>query len=146
MNPNQNISTVARIAPPLALIMLAGFAIKSLFFGESTETKSKIKPAIVPPSNLPVLPIYASATLKPSVPVSENFPEIPRPQKRRVVLREDLAKIFQYGKRSMYRIDAIAELQKGGFGKTAAYNALLPSGKFAGWLSVAPDGIISWKE
>jgi len=33
-----------------------------------------------------------------------------------------------------------------GFGKTAAYEALSPDGRFAAWLQFAPDGIITWTD
>jgi hypothetical protein len=37
-------------------------------------------------------------------------------------------------------------LKKLGFGKTAAYAALTPNGRFSTWLQFAPDGIITWTE
>jgi hypothetical protein len=30
-------------------------------------------------------------------------------------------------------------------GKSAAYAALTPDGRFASWLQFAPDGLITWK-
>jgi hypothetical protein len=45
----------------------------------------------------------------------------------------------------LYRIEAVAGLQNLGFGKTAAYEVLSPDGRFASWLRIAPDGIISWQ-
>jgi hypothetical protein len=33
-----------------------------------------------------------------------------------------------------------------GFGKSAAYAALTPAGRFSTWLQFAPDGIITWTE
>ena len=155
MNSKQTIPVIARVAPPLLLIVLAGLAVKSLFFGEDKEKKPEIKPTNEIPKNPPVVPIVfppisVSAAPKvstplPTVPISKDFPQSPTPQKRRVILREDLAQIFQYGVRSLYRIGAVTQLQKLGFGKTAAYEALSPDGRFASWLKIAPDGIISWR-
>ncbi len=145
MNPNQTIPTIARIAPPLLLVVLAGLAIKSLFSGE--EKKTETVPASAP-KNVPATPpisVPAMPKISAPVPISEDLPPSPSAQKRRMVLREDLARIFQNGTRSLYRINAVAELQKLGFSKTAAYEAVSPDGKFASWLKIAPDGIISWK-
>jgi hypothetical protein len=43
------------------------------------------------------------------------------------------------------RTGAVAALKSLGFGRTAAYDALSADGRFASWLQVAPDGIITWK-
>jgi hypothetical protein len=152
MNPKQTIPVIARVAPPLLLVVLAGLAIKSLLFDE--EKKPETPSASSTPKNVPVIPpISALATPKisvpapiPVVPISEDLPQSAPPQKRRIVLREDLVRIFQNGARSLYRINAVAELQNLGFGKTAAYEALSPDGRFASWLQIAPDGIISWQD
>jgi hypothetical protein len=152
MNPNQTVSLIARVAPPLLLAVLAGLAIKSLFSDE--EKKSETAPASGIPKNVPVTPptfvptapkITVPAPI-PDVPISENLLQSQPLHKRRIVLREDLAQIFQHDARSLYRINAVAKLQKLGFGKTAAYEALSPDGKFASWLKIALNGIISWQD
>lgn len=153
MNPKQTIPVIARVAPPLLLVALVGLAIKSLFFDEKSEKKPETAPANEFPKNVPVIPpVSVPAAPKiplpvpiPVVSISKDLLQSSLPKKRQVVLREDLARIFQHGARSLYRVDAVAELQNLGFGKTAAYEALSPDGKFASWLKIAPDGIISWK-
>jgi hypothetical protein len=42
-------------------------------------------------------------------------------------------------------MDAVKALKRLHFGKSAAYEALSPNGRFADWLQVAPDGIITWR-
>lgn len=153
---NQAISTAARIAPPLALVLLAGVVIKALLFGEKSEQKPETTPVAVlpPPLTIPLLlpPVVAPPTPpKPpesapvsTVPLLEDLPESLMPKKRRLVLREDLAAIFNNGKRPLYRVEAVVELQRRGFGQTAAYKALSPDGRFASWMHIAPDGVITW--
>lgn len=70
----------------------------------------------------------------------------PPPVKKKFVTREDLATVFQSGARSLTRTAAVAALKKLGFGKTAAYAALTPDGRFAAWLQFAPDGMITWTD
>jgi len=156
---NQAISTAARIAPPLALVLLAGIVIKALFFGEKPEQKPETKPAsvtppnpippmvpmILPPMPVPVAPKPPEPIAVSTAPLSDDFPKERQSQKRNIVLREDMAAIFNNGSRSLYRVEAVAELQRHGFSQTAAYKALLADGRFASWLMIAPDGIISWK-
>ena len=154
MNPKQTIPEIARVAPPLLLVVLVGLAIKSLFFDEKKEKKPETVPASEIPKNVPVIPpVSIPATPKisapapiPVVPLSKNSRQSSPSHKKRIILREDLAQIFQHGERSLYRIDAVAELQNLGFSKTAAYEALSPDGRFASWLKIAPDGIISWQD
>jgi hypothetical protein len=69
----------------------------------------------------------------------------PPPIKKKFVRREDLAAVFQRGARALTRTAAVAALKNLGFGKTAAYDALLEDGRFSAWLHFASDGIITWK-
>lgn len=68
------------------------------------------------------------------------------PIKKKLVKREDLATVFGHGTRTFSRTDAVAALKRLGFGKTAAYSALSPDGRFSAWLVFASDGIIYWAE
>jgi hypothetical protein len=68
----------------------------------------------------------------------------PPPIKKKFVTREDLATVFHHGARALNRTAAVAALKSLGFGKTAAYSALSPDGRFSAWLQFAPDGIITW--
>jgi hypothetical protein len=154
MTSNKTVEIIAKIAPPLLLVAVVGLAIKSLFSGEEkkpeTESAKKIPEKftaipIIPPISFPAGSKSPSPTVIPADPILDDLPLNMPLQKRRIVLREDLARIFQHGARSLYRIDAVAELQKLGFGKTAAYGALSPEGRFASWLKVTPDGVISWE-
>jgi hypothetical protein len=67
------------------------------------------------------------------------------PIHKKLVMRADLTTVFNSGARSITRKEAVASLKRLGFGKTAAYSALSPDGKFNVWLEFSPDGIISWK-
>ncbi len=79
-----------------------------------------------------IIPVTLAATIPPAA--------------KKTISRADLAAIFDNGKRSLSRISAVAELKRRGIGKSAAYSALSPAGRFSAWLDVAPDGIISWTD
>jgi len=103
---------------------------------------------IVPP---PAVPSVPKVSVPAPVPAAVTVPKIvtqapPPPIKKKFVTREDLANIFQRGARALTRTAAVAALKKLGFGKTAAYAALTPNGRFSAWLQYAPDGIITWTE
>jgi hypothetical protein len=51
---------------------------------------------------------------------------------------------FQRGAHAMTKTEAVEVLKSLGFGKSAAYDALLEDGRFSVWLQFAPDGIITW--
>jgi len=79
------------------------------------------------------------------VPAITSAPKLAsQPVKRKLVTREDLATVFNCGARSLTRTAAVAALKRLGFGKTAAYAALTPDGRFANLLRFAPDGMITW--
>jgi hypothetical protein len=92
---------------------------------------------------------FAVSKVEVTVPAPQKIvaqlPPLP-PIKRKTVGREDMANVFQRGTRSFSRTDAVAALKRLGFGKTAAYSALSPDGRFSAWLQCAPDGIITWTE
>ena len=103
---------------------------------------------IVPPRAVPSVPKVSAPV---SMPAAVAIPKIvtqalPSPTKKKFVTREDLAAVFQRGARALTRTAAVAALKKLGFGKTAAYAALTPNGRFSAWLQCAPDGIITWTE
>jgi hypothetical protein len=102
----------------------------------------------VPPPAVPFVPKVSAPV---SVPVAVAIPKIvtqalPSPIKKKFVTREDLAAVFKRGARALTRTATVAALKKLGFGKTAAYAALTPNGRFSAWLQFAPDGIITWTE
>jgi hypothetical protein len=102
------------------------------------------KPTAVPINSAPkhfIPPI--SVPLAPKIPVTQA---LPLPIKKKFVTRNDLATVFQCGARALTRTAAVAALKNLGFGKTAAYAALTPDGRFSTWLQFAPDGIITWTE
>ena len=69
----------------------------------------------------------------------------PRPTaKAKRVTREDLAEALGYGSRSFTGKEAVTALEALGFGKTAAYKALAPGGKFGSLIEFYPDGLIEW--
>jgi hypothetical protein len=155
MNAKQTVPLIATLAPAIAtvapVIIIGGaifFTLKWIF---SDDEK---KPETVPanseaeiqrkdtestafrhiPAEIPVKSV--------SVPVSAP----PTPIKKKFVTREDLATVFNHGTRSINRTAAVTALRKLGFGRTAAYAALTPDGRFSTWLHFAPDGIITWTE
>jgi hypothetical protein len=69
----------------------------------------------------------------------------PLPISKKFVTRADLATIFDNGARSLSRTAAVTALKRLGFGKTAAYSALSPDGRFNAWLICASDGMITWE-
>jgi hypothetical protein len=91
----------------------------------------------VPVPKIPIPPPSAA-------PVIKIQPKIPLPAQKKIISREDLAKIFNGG-RGLTRKSAVSALKALGFGKTAAYQALEINGRFADWLQFASDGIITWK-
>ena len=64
---------------------------------------------------------------------------------KRFITRADMETIFDNGGRSLTRTAAVAALKRLGFGKTAAYAALSPDGRFSSWLISVTDGTITWK-
>jgi hypothetical protein len=81
----------------------------------------------------------------PAMKIVQQIP-LPSPIKKKFVTREDVATVFQRGARPLTRTAAVAELKNLGFGKTAAYAAITPDGRFSAWLQFAPDGIITWTD
>ena len=84
------------------------------------------------------LPTAIAATASAPAPLSNS------PARAKRVRREDLAEALAYGARSLTRQEAVTALQARGFGKTAAYKALSPDGRFADFLTQTPDGLIEW--
>ena len=106
---------------------------------------------IVSPPAIPAIPTVAKIAASVSAPAAVIVPKIvaqapPPPVKKKFVTREDLAKVFQNGTRKLNRTAAVIGLKNLGFGKTAAYAALSPHGRFSVWLKYAPDGIITWSD
>jgi hypothetical protein len=153
MDAKQTIPVIARVAPPLLVGVAIYYGLKWLFSTDDEKKKQENAPAKFAPApvscplvSIPVMPNIFMPTPIPPIPISKDLSESLPSQKKRIILREDLAHIFRHGTRSLYRVDAVAALQNLGFCKAAAYEALSPDGRFASWLRIAPDGIISWQE
>jgi outer membrane biosynthesis protein TonB len=106
---------------------------------------------IPPPAVQPVpkvsKPVPAPVVVPvPAIKAAVQVQVTPLPIKRKLVTREDMAAVFQQGARTLTRKAAAMALKRLGFGKTAAYAALTPDGRFATWLKFAPDGIITWTD
>jgi len=174
MNAKQIVPIVARLAPPLLIGIGVFCAVKHLLFSGDEEEISghgpenaNPQPKLFPippnsegnPNRMPALPLSASAPVPassipafPKIPVFlpsavlpvSIAPEIPLPAQKKSITRQDMAKIFS-GTCGMTRKSAVAALKAVGFGQTAAYEALLPDGRFSAWLQFAPDGIITWR-
>jgi type IV secretory pathway VirB10-like protein len=104
--------------------------------------------AVIPPLSVTPAPKVSSPA---PVPAAVAIPKIatqaapPPPIKKKFVSRKDLATVFHRGERALTRTAAVAALKNLGFGKTAAYEALSSDGRFASWLKIASDGMITWK-
>lgn len=104
--------------------------------------------APAPTARVPAVSVPAAAKIPVSpqsaVPAPKIQPEIPQPARKKIISRQEMAKIFYEG-RGLTRKAAVSALKALGYGKTAAYQALEINGRFASWLQFAPDGIITWK-
>jgi hypothetical protein len=106
------------------------------------------KPAIVPVYSAPA-PVFPPVNIPASVakPVIKTVAQTtPPPLKKNFVTRKTLGTVFDHGARALTRKDAVAILNRLGFGKTAAYAALSENGRFSAWLRFSPDGIITWTD
>ncbi len=144
-------SALGAILPPL---LIGGLAIAALawLFSDKKRTETPLSGAengntgtqpSVPP------PVSASSAPTPPQPAPLSVPAVsapafPPPGKGRTITRDDLTAIFS-GVHGLTRKAAVSVLKSLGFGKTAAYAALSPDGRFASWLQCTPDGIITWK-
>ena len=74
-----------------------------------------------------------------------DWTEFDRPAGDRPTVTEaDVAEVFQHGKRSVRKAEAVAELQEHtGAGKSACYNALKLDGRFARHLA-ENEGLLTW--
>jgi hypothetical protein len=167
MNAKQRIPLIAAFLPLLLIIGVVFLVVKWIFPAKkvtetkpetmpaSSETESRRKEAETSLKTPSFRPIPAEIPVKPAaapVPAAIATKKIvtqappPPPIKKKFVTREDMAKIFHRGARSLTRPAAVAALKKIGFGKTAAYAALSPDGRFSAWLRCSSDGIITWTE
>ena len=162
MNGKQKIPPVVKAVPVLLAGCAIFFVLKELFSPRDTVTEPESAPADTGTENHgeSAAAAVAPAVFQPlSVPPETKIPfsyivsstkdiapvplPLPLKRKRRQIKPEDLATIFKHG--ALNRTEAAAELQKRGFGHTAAYEALLPDGRFSAWLHFMPDGMITWK-
>ncbi len=74
-----------------------------------------------------------------------DWTEFDRPTSDRPVVTEaDVAEVFQHGKRSVRKAEAVADLQeRTGAGKSACYNALKLDGRFGKHLTEG-EGLLTW--
>ena len=100
--------------------------------------------AVIPPPAVQLVPKASASVLAPQKIVAPRPP--PPPIKNKFIMREDMAKAFNHGARTLTRTNAVAALKTLGFGKTAAYAALTPDGRFSAWLQCSPDGLITWTD
>jgi hypothetical protein len=136
-------------APPRPALVNPSFSggnsVQNRSFPPNSGGKPNVTPApaIVPANSIPAAP---KILVQPpsTIPAMKIAPQVPLPAQKKIISREDMAKILNGG-RALTRTAAVAALKKNGFGKTAAYAALTPDGRFAAWLQFAPDGIITWK-
>jgi hypothetical protein len=166
MNEKQTVPFIATFAPAIAAIapaVIIGvpifFAIKWLLSDDdkkpettptNTETENQRSGAESAAFHqIPVKSVSVPVAAPPlsPVPIIKSVSQTPQPPvKKKFVTRKDLATVFNHGTRSLTRTAAVGALRKLGFGRTAAYAALTPDGRFSVWLQFAPDGIITWAE
>jgi hypothetical protein len=169
VNTKQTVPLIATLAPlalPVAIVCGIFFALKWVLTDEDKEKKpgaapadTSIKPVtipvssaprvVVPPPTIPNAPQIPSPALVSAIaphPKSITQASPPPPIKKSGVTREDVATVFHRGARPLTRTAAVAALRSLGFGRTAAYEALSPDGRFASRLQVAPDGTITWAD
>jgi hypothetical protein len=154
MNTKQTVPLIAMLAPFAPILVIGGGIFLLLKCLSSTEDK-KNKPETPLaetaafrqiPAEISPKPIAAPVTAAVVIPKTVPQTSPPPPIKRKFVTREDMATVFQRGARPLTRTAAVTALKSLGFGKTAAYEALLENGRFASWLQFAPDGIITWTD
>lgn len=154
-----------QLIPLLVKFGVAGgilWALYSIFSDNEAEKKpetavfrdipseNSVKPVVTSvPTVIPAISAFVASKIPvppPStIPAAKIAPEIPLPAQKKTITRENMAEIFNHGGRKLDRKSAVAALKALGFGKSAAYEALLPDGRFAFWLQFALDGIIAWK-
>jgi len=165
MNGKQEIPPIVKAVPVLLAGCVIFLMLKELFSAHDTVTEPETAPAdtgtekqdnstvasvvhgSILPLSVPLAPEISAPAIVPAIaqftktviPTTTPLPK----RKRRQIKPEDLATAFKRG--ALTRTDAVAELQKLDFGHTAAYDALLPDGRFSAWLHFAPDGTIKWK-
>lgn len=136
MKPNQTVPLAVSLAPMLAPPVLIGAAIGLGLVWLFSEKKTSPPPTTIERS-APVTPASGETSAQTMVELK------PKAANRRVT-REDVAEALSYGGRAVPRSEAVAALQALGFKKTAAYNALLPNGRFSELLEHNSDGLIEW--
>ena len=121
---------------------------ETVVFHEIPAEIAAVKPASAPRAVVmqPVPKVSVPVPAPAAVPVIKSAVPVPKPTQKKLVTRKDLANVFQDGTRTLTRTAAVAALKRFGFGKTAAYAALSPDGRFSAWLQCAPDGIITWTD
>jgi hypothetical protein len=147
-----------------AILITVGvlLAVKSRISTKGTEKKPEIEPTdagtenngkptvdsvISEPISAPPKPeIHFPTILTDIIPLTKGVRQFPARNKRKRITRENMATIFRRGSRKLNLTTAVAELKGLGFGKTAAYEALLEDGRFSAWLQFAPDEIITWTD
>jgi|HubBroStandDraft_1064217.scaffolds.fasta_scaffold127421_2 hypothetical protein len=172
MNAKQTAPIIATLAPVIAavgppVLVIGGiFLFVRLLLGDDEKESGKPsgKPAPKPPpltnhlypggnsAQNPCIPANSMPTVPekdvplPSVnPALKAVLKTPLPSQKKVITREDMATVFHRGASALPRPAAVAALKALGFGKSAAYDALLEDGRFSAWLRFSPGGIITWE-
>ena len=125
----------AFFAPPILVGAFVGLGLIWLLSGGG---KSKKESPPKQKSNC-----HPANSQQPSKAVSGQIQHIAPPANK--ITRYDLAEALAYGVRQFTRKEAVAALESLGFGKTAAYKALSPAGKFSSLIGFTQDGLIEWK-
>jgi hypothetical protein len=156
MNAKQAVPLVATLAPLapvitllIPVLLIGGATVLFLRWLCSEDEPEKKAEAAITVTPVPIMPppsIPKPVTPAPA-PIIKRVVVVPLlPPKRKAIERKDLASVFLHGTCTRTRAAAVAALQRLGFGKSAAYRALSPDGRFASWLQIAPDGIVNWTD
>lgn len=143
---NGNTGTKPPMPPPVSALSAPAaperlpLPIPSISAGNQGIPLNSAGKTAVPPPASPKIPV----PLLPAFPAAKIAPGIPLPARKKFIACEDLAKIFNGGG-GLTRKAAVSALKALGFGKTAAYAALSPDGRFSARLQFAQDGMIAWK-
>lgn len=142
---------IATVAPPLiiigGLVALAAWLLSGTDKKEPEKAQEKAVP-LPNPLNSGGNSAQNAHIPANSAPVASKIPAqpgIPLSAQKKFIVRADMANIFNGGTCRLTRTAAVSALKALGFGKTAAYAALSPDGRFCAWLQCAPDGTITWK-
>jgi len=155
------IASIAPVIAPAIPVILAGGAALLVLNWLFSDDKAKNKPGNTQQTNpesrdateatgaAAQIPSVSAVKMRENaIPIGASTNNVtiplPVPIQRNFITRENMETIFDGGKELLTRKEAIEALKRLGFGKTAAYAALSPTGRFGTWLRLGPNRILTW--